>query len=373
MFVIAKSEKDKNRPDLMKEKLKEHIRIVDVARMAGVSAGTVDRVIHNRGKVSEEKLRKIREVLASVDYQPNLVARSLASCRERRLAVIIPAYREGDYWADVDAGIARAQVGAERFNVRLHRFFFDQYDQATFVRTLMRVRDEHFDGVLLATLFSESVAEYTRELDLLGVPYVFVDSNIPGCNRLAYFGTSSFDAGVVAARLLVDRIPLDADIAVGSIVHRGDGGSNQCRCREAGFRAYLEQAGFRGELLAVSLRLDDEACNERTLDDLFAEHPRIAGAVTFNSTCYILANYLRRSGRCDVRLVGYDVIRRNREMLEAGAVTALVAQRPAAQGFHGVMALCDMLVSGSRGPSDNLMPIDIVLKENVQFYNSHII
>ncbi len=183
----------------MKEKLKEHIRIVDVARMAGVSAGTVDRVIHNRGKVSDEKLRKIREVLASVDYQPNLMARSLASCRERTLAVIIPAYRDGDYWADVDAGIARAAVGAERFNVRVRRFFFDQYDHATFVRTLMRVRDEHFDGVLLATLFSESVAGYARELDALGIPYVFVDSNIPGCNRLAYFGTSSVDAGAVAA------------------------------------------------------------------------------------------------------------------------------------------------------------------------------
>ncbi|MDE5623790.1 MAG: substrate-binding domain-containing protein, partial [Alistipes sp.] len=197
--------------------------------------------------------------------------------------------------------------------------------------------------------------------------------NIPGCNRLAYFGTSSFDAGVVAARLLSDRIAPEADILVGSIIHRGDGGSNQCRCREMGFRDYLGRAGFRGRLLGASLRLDDEGYNRRVLDELFEENPRIAGAVTFNSTCYILANYLRSSGHDGVRLVGYDVIRRNREMLEAGVVTALVAQRPAAQGFHGVMALCDMLVSGRRGPSDNLMPIDIVFRENVRFYNSHII
>lgn len=357
----------------MNEKLKAHIRIVDVARMAGVSAGTVDRVIHNRGKVSAENLRKIREVLASVDYHPNLVARSLASCRERTVAVVIPAYREGDYWAAVDEGISRAEVSAERFNVRIRRFFFDQYDHATFERTLAHVRGEKFDGIVLATLFSELVVDYAHELDALGVPYVFVDSNIPDCNRLAYFGTSSFDAGVVAARLLSDRIPLDADIVVGSIIHRGDGGSNQCRYREQGFRDYLQRVGFRGRLLGVSLRLDDEAYNRRTLDELFGANPRAAGAVTFNSTCYILANYLRAAGREGVRLVGYDVIRRNREMLEAGVITALVAQRPAAQGFHGVMALCDMLVSGSHGASDNLMPIDIVLRENVQFYNSNII
>lgn len=367
------SEKGIQPNEPMNEKLKAHIRIVDVARMAGVSAGTVDRVIHNRGKVSAENLRKIREVLASVDYQPNLVARSLASCRERRLAAIIPSYGEGDYWADVDAGIARAAVGIERFNIRLRRFTFDQYDHATFVRTLAHVRGEKFDGILLATLFSDSVVDFAHELDAQGVPYVFVDSNIPDCNRLAYFGTSSFDAGVVAARLLSDRIPLDADIVVGSIIHRGEGGSNQCRYREMGFRDYLSRVGFRGRLLEASLRLDDEAYNKRVLDELLAANPRAAGAVTFNSTCYILANYLRSTDRRDVRLVGYDVIRRNREMLEAGVITALVAQRPAAQGYQSVMALCDMLVSGCHGAADNLMPIDIVLKENVPFYNSNII
>ena len=58
----------------------EHItvRIVDIARMAGVSVATVDRVIHNRGKVSEENLARINEVLRRVDYRPNLIARSLA-------------------------------------------------------------------------------------------------------------------------------------------------------------------------------------------------------------------------------------------------------------------------------------------------------
>ena len=370
MFVMGKPEENICRP--MNERLKEHIRIVDVARMAGVSAGTVDRVIHNRGKVSAENLRKVREVLAAVDYRPNLVARSLASCRERTLAAIIPSYGEGDYWADVDAGIERAAVGIERFNIRIRRFSFDQYDHATFVRTLAHVRSERFDGILLATLFSDSVVDFAHELDELEVPYVFVDSNIPGCKYLAYFGTSSFDAGVVAARLLADRIPLDADIVVGSIIHRGEGGSNQGRYREMGFRDYLSKAGFRGRLLGASLRLDDEAYNRRVLDELLAANPRTAGAVTFNSTCYILANYLRAAARTQVRLVGYDVIRRNREMLEAGIITALVAQRPAAQGYHGVMALCDRLVGGWHGVGDNLMPIDIVLKENVQFYNSHL-
>ena len=59
-----------------------NIRIVDIAKMAGVSVGTVDRVIHNRGRVSEENRKKVQAILEMVHYQPNLMARSLAASKK---------------------------------------------------------------------------------------------------------------------------------------------------------------------------------------------------------------------------------------------------------------------------------------------------
>src|SRR5690606_18493447 len=47
---------------------RKNITIKDIARMSGVSAGTVDRVLHNRGRVSEEALRKVLAVLEQIDY-----------------------------------------------------------------------------------------------------------------------------------------------------------------------------------------------------------------------------------------------------------------------------------------------------------------
>ena len=350
------------------------VRIVDIARMAGVSVATVDRVIHNRGKVSEENLARINEVLRRVDYRPNLIARSLASGRRYTLCAVMPRFAPGEYWADFEAGIARAEAEAVRYNVTVRRFCFDQYDRSSFESLLEMLRREEFDGAVIATLFAEMVEPFTRELDARGVPYVFVDSDIPACNRLAYFGTSSFDAGVVAARLLSDRLDPGSDIVVGNIIHRGDGGSNQCRSREEGFRSYLREKGFRGKLHYAALRLDDEGYNREVLDELFLRHPAIAGAVTFNSTCYILAGYLAARRRTDVRLVGYDVIRRNGQMLGAGVVTALIAQRPEAQGYRGVMALCEWLVERRRPETTvNHMPIDILLKENIQYYKNNLI
>ena len=349
------------------------VRIVDIARMAGVSTATVDRVIHNRGKVSAANLARIHAVLQQVDYRPNLIARSLASGRRYVVAVVMPRFAAGEYWADFEAGVARAETEARRYHVTVRRYCFDQYDRASFEELLATLRTEAFDGAVLATLFAERVAPFTEELDGRGIPYVFVDSDLPACNRLAYFGTSSFDAGAVAARLLLERLDPDADIVVGAIVHRGDGGSNQCRERERGFRDYLRRHDFRGRLHDVALRLDDDADNARRLDALFERHPSVAGAVTFNSTCHILAGYLAARPDRRVRLVGYDVIDRNRRMLAEGVVTALVAQRPEVQGYRGVMSLCGWLVEGLRPAAVNNLPIDILLKENLPYYTNNII
>ena len=155
------------------------VRIVDIARMAGVSVATVDRVIHNRGKVSEENLAHINEVLHAVNYRPNLIARSLASGRQYRLAVVMPRFAPGEYWADFDAGIVRAEAEARRYNIAVRKFVFDQYDRSSCEKLLTQLRDEAFDGAVIATLFAETVAPFAHELDRRGIPYVFVDSNIP--------------------------------------------------------------------------------------------------------------------------------------------------------------------------------------------------
>ncbi len=357
----------------MAEKKHPNIRIVDIARMAGVSTGTVDRVIHRRGKVSDANLARVNEVLRQVDYHPNLVARSLASGRCHTIAVVMPHFATGEYWADVDSGIRRAEIEAGRYNVAVRRLFFDQYDRTSFDDATTALASETFDGAVIATLFAEQVVPLTRELDARSIPYVFVDSHIPACRELAYFGTSSFDAGVVAARLLTDRTEPGADLAIAKIVRTGNGGSNQCRNREAGFRDYLARTGFAGNIREVELRIDDREYNTRRLDDFFREYPRIAGAVTFNSTCHILGDYLARRHRRDVRLVGYDNIRRNEELLRAGIVTALVAQRPDAQGYHSIMALCGFLTGTGSVPRINNMPIDILLRENIDFYKTEII
>ena len=59
------------------------VTIVDIAKKAGVSRGTVDRVLHDRGRVSPEKAELVKRCAQEMGYQPNIAARGLAARKKR--------------------------------------------------------------------------------------------------------------------------------------------------------------------------------------------------------------------------------------------------------------------------------------------------
>ena len=145
--------------------------------------------------------------------------------------------------------------------------------------------------------------------------------------------------------------------------------STQGQKRYSGFLQYLKQQGYEVNLVEVELWIGDEDHNEQVLDETFRNHPGIRGAVTFNSSCYILGDYLEKRQKHEIRLVGYDLIDPNVRLLNEGYVQALIAQRPELQGYNGVKALSRLLLFDERPQVVNLLPIDILLKENYQYYN----
>ena len=309
-----------------------NIRIVDIAKMAGVSVGTVDRVIHNRGRVSEENRKKVQTILEMVHYQPNLMARSLASKKQYHFVAITPSFTHGEYWEAISDGIDKAASEMESYNITITKLFFDQYNNKTFddiVRNLLDEKVQH---------------------------------------QLAYFGTESYDAGVIAARLLTDKISSTSDILMARIIHSGKNDSNQGKNRREGFCHYLKETGFTGNLHEVELKINDSVYNFIKLDEIFEANTTIEGGIIFNSTCYILGNYLKARGMQRVKLVGYDLIERNTQLLFDGVITALVAQRPERQGYDGIKSLCNHLLFKQNPEKVNLMPIDILLKENLKYY-----
>ena len=95
------------------------IRIKDIAEMAGVSVGTVDRVLHNRPNISKFAREKVEKVLESINYQPNMYASALAYNKSYTFYLVVPQHESEAYWEEIEEGALKAAEVRRDFYVNV--------------------------------------------------------------------------------------------------------------------------------------------------------------------------------------------------------------------------------------------------------------
>ena len=348
----------------------ERIRIKDIAKMADVSVGTVDRVIHGRSGVSEPSRKRVEEILEKLNYQPNMYASALASNKKYAFACLLPQHETGEYWTEVESGIHEALTTYSDFNITVKLRYYDPYDYRSFAREARSIVEMPPDGVLFAPTAPQYTTPFTDELEKLDIPYIYIDSNIKDVPPLAFFGQNSRQSGYFAARMLMLLARDEKEIVIFRKIHEGIVGSNQQENREIGFRQYMEEYHPSCTILELDLHAERNDEDNEMLDELFRTHPTVKNGITFNSKVYIVGEYLQSHGKKDFNLIGYDLLERNVTCLKEGSVSFLIAQQPELQGFNGIKALCDHLIFKKEVTCINYMPIDLLTVETIDYYHS---
>ena len=349
-------------------KLPDRIRIKDIARLADVSVGTVDRVIHGRSGVSETSRQRVEEILKQLDYHPNMYASALASNKKYLFACLLPQHQEGEYWTAVEQGIHEAVVTYSDFHITAKMFYYDPYDYKSFLSAGDEVLAENPDGIMFAPTAPQFTKQFTDKLNTLSIPYIYIDSNIKDNPPLAFFGQHSQQSGYFAARMLMMIAENKSKIVIFRKINEGIVGSNQQENREIGFKQYMQEHHPKCEILELNLHAKRPDEDNRMLDEFFSKHPDITCGITFNSKVYTISEYLQSRDIKKFGLVGYDLLERNVSGLKAGFVTLLIAQQPEIQGYNGIKAFCDHLIFKKEVTCINYMPIDLITKETIDFY-----
>ena len=345
------------------------IRIKDIAQMADVSVGTVDRVLHGRSGVSEASRKRVEEILKQLDYQPNMYASALASNKQYTYACLLPQHAASEYWTDIEAGIREATLAYSDFNIQADVTHYDPYDYHSFEQASQQIVEKQPDGVLLAPTAPQYTCPFVEQLNLLHIPYIYIDSNIQEQPALSFFGQHSHQSGFFAARMLMLLAGKNAtEIAIFRKINEGVVGSNQQERREIGFREYMERHHPTCHIWELDLHAKRDTEDTQMLDDFFKAHPTLHNGITFNSKAYIIGEYLHKRGIADFNLMGYDLLKRNVECLKGGTISFLIAQQPTLQGFNGIKTLCDHLILKKEVNRINFMPIDLLTRENIEFY-----
>lgn len=341
--------------------------IKDIARMAGVSVGTVDRVLHKRGDVSQASQRKVRKVLEEIDYRPNMFAIGLAAKKKYSFVCAIPYYEEGDYWHSIAQGIYRAARELQPFNISIEFTHYKHSDETSYREVCETLAQVQADAVLLAPMVKDVTESLATALDQRNISFAFIDHNITGTHALVYIGQDSYMSGYIAGKILMNDYEEGQGIAL-FLNNKNNPAEIQMRRRLDGFMQYLSQHYSHVITHEVVLNKECTESNEGILDDFFDNHPNIQLGVVFNSHVHDIGNYLECSGRKLKSLVGYDLLEKNVKLLKSGYVKFLIGQRPALQGYDGVKVLCDHVVFKKDISPIKYMPIDILMKENIDYY-----
>lgn len=352
----------------MIESKPERIRIKDIAIKAGVSVGTVDRVIHGRTGVSEASKKTVEEILKQMNYQPNMYASALAYNKKYSLTCLLPLHTQDDYWMDIEAGMRHAISTYKDFNIRLSISYYDQYESGAFAEAGKKMIETLPDGVVMAPSSEEETRPTALQLKEKNIPYVFIDSNIESLDPLSFYGQNPHSSGCFAARILSLMAGRNEPVAIFRLIYDGRLGSNQQRYREKGFREYIGNNCPEMKLHELNLYVKKPEDNEKLMNEFFSAHPEVNCGITFNSKAYIIGEYMQRINRKGFKMMGYDLLRRNVKCLKAGSIDFIIAQQPTGQGQSSIESLFEHLILKKEVKPYNYMPITLISKENIDFY-----
>ena len=345
------------------------VRIKDIAERANVSVGTVDRVLHNRGEVSPETRKRILEIIREFNYEPDILASTLASKKEVRFATIIPTYsHDSKFWQNPAQGITKAIDEINHFGVKIIDYDFDLYKKESFVKQATSLLADKPDGVLVAPVFSAETLDFLTKLDARGIPFVMINAHQENTPLpISFIGQDPVQSGLLAAKLLTYGSSCKAHYLIVNIV-RDSNVQTHMQQRETGFRKYFENECINSVLDQIIVNGTSQLLINNELNSYFDSHKDVRGIFVTNSKVYKVARFLETHNMQDLRLIGYDLLDESRNFLESGIIDFLIGQQPEEQGYRAVMALFTQLVLKRKVEINQYMPLDIITRENIQYY-----
>ncbi|MBO4369871.1 MAG: LacI family DNA-binding transcriptional regulator [Paludibacteraceae bacterium] len=335
------------------------IRIKDIAEMAGVSEGSVDRILHNRGKVSAKSEAKIRAVLEKINYQPNRYASVLALHKKYTIVCFIPQTEQNEYWTIVKSGIDKAMEEYQNLNIQLQWCFFNQFDKEDYTSKAKSIDIDANDAFLIVPTFEKEASDLAQRIKNAGKQFALIDAQLEDATPLCYYGQHALQSGRMVAELLLPTLKKQGSIL---LVRGSNELQNLIQRREAGFLDAIRHLAPQFDIETVNQLKDLSPIAEGL------QQQRYVACVVLNSRAWQIAKILH-DNKIQLPIIGYDSIESNVKALQQNQIYAIIGQRPASQGFRAFKSLAEYLLFNTLPQTVNYVPIDLLLRGNIDYYS----
>ena len=337
-----------------------------VAHEAGVSRGTVDRVINQRPHVRQEQYDKVMEAVRKLGYVPKrgqAIALGLEIPEKKicRLGVILPA-RNPYYLGEIRRGISDAQTQLADYSVEI---LTEQCSGSPYPEEITSMMGSLVargaEGIVLCAMNSELIADEIDGLSKAGIPVVTFDSDIPG-SRLFFYGKDPERSGRVAGSLMAKYVSTDSRVLIGM-------GNREIEDHAAcvnGFIDVLKTAGFKEDRIDTVETFNDYTLTYKKVSQALEKQP-YGGVYMANHSLTGCMDAVRGLKLADPPFVIYsDMTERVARYLRSGELDFCVTPNAYMMGYHTLILLKEYIMDHKQIGTDSLLtPIEIICKENI--------
>jgi len=335
------------------------VTLQQIAERVGVSRGTVDRALNNRGRIRAELAEEIKQIAKEMGYRPNRAGRALAMAKRAVRIGAIVQEAATPFMQEVIKGIESAKEEVEYMGgTVLIKEIQDSNAQKT-IQAMEELRAEDVYAIAINPMHDQELQKMIdRFVEQYNIPIVTLNTDLPDTKRLCYVGQNSIECGRTAAGLMKEIISKEGCIAVVS----GYPGNPSTTGRVIGFLEEMEQICPRLEVLEPKYTFNNNKMAELIAKQFMEEHPDVQGIFISShaeiGVCRALREYFPQR---DVKIIACDILGEARTELMEKQVSFLLEEDPYIQGFEPVMILFRLLFDG-KSPEEEFQYTDIIIR-----------
>ncbi len=338
-----------------------HLTLKDIAREAGVSVATLDRVLHGRAGVREDTARRVRETIARFGFRPSAAGAELARRRSSRLAFVMPNGSNVFMQAILDnVGEMSGWLGARRASVET--IMADVFNPAALANTLESLAGR-YDGIAVVALDHQSVRAAIDDLVAGGTHVVTLVSDVPGSRRRHYVGIDNVAAGRTAGSLMGRFLGTRAG-RIGVVA-----GSQSLRDHAERIFGFNQVMSLEYPRLGVTSPVegnDQDDVSASLTARLIVDHPDLVGVYNVGAGTPGVAKAIADAGReTNLVFIAHDLTPFTRRGLLRGALDAVIVQDPGHEARSAIRVLLALARNEPILAEQEKIRIDIVMRDNL--------
>lgn len=332
----------------------------DVAKAAGVSVATVDRVLNQRKGVSQTTIAKVQSAMERLSFVRDQAAADLARGRSFKFTFIVPA-GETAFFRDVRAEIEKARKDVANKRVDIQMVAVPPLDPEAVVQAIEDLGPNIGDGVAVVAIESQIVRDAINHLRSNGKCVVTFISDVPISARDRFIGIDNVAAGRVAASLLKRFVCASSgDVAVVA----GSGVLRDHVERRMGFEQVMRAECPHLNVLPWIEGEELAGVVDEKLSKLLSENKNVVALYSLGGGTRGVIEAIETTGS-DIRVVTTELSDHTRKALVSGVIDAVLVQDPSHEVRSAIRVLKSLVEGTAVNESQERIRIEIFLRDNL--------